>query len=120
MNRNLVLVIELEKKNISKLMIPITLFEKFSSYTFITSFKVIYMSTHSSKYYKLRNIHSIPVRGTTWNIAIQKGKIYIKIKVITFIINFRGNTTVKIDRCKSKKEASVSEVLALFNCSSGG
>ena len=81
-------------KNLSKLMIPITLFEKFSSKTFITSIKVFYMTTHSSKSYKLRNIHSI--RGTAWNIAIQKGKIYnIKIKVIAFIINFGGNKTVR-------------------------
>ena len=42
---------------------------------------------------KLRNIRS---RGTTWNIVIQKGKIYnIKSKVIAFIINFRGNKTIR-------------------------
>ena len=58
------------------------------------SIKVFYMTTHSSKSYELRNIHSI--RGTTWNIAIQKRKIYnIKIKDIAFIINFGGNKTIR-------------------------
>ena len=52
-------------------MIPITLFKKFSSLNFTTSIKVFYMIAHSSKSYKLRNIHSI--RGTTWN----KGKFSI-------------------------------------------
>ena len=41
-------------KSLSKLMIPIALLEKFSSETFITSIKVIYMTS-----YKLRIIHSI-------------------------------------------------------------
>ena len=37
---------------------------------------------------------------------------------IAFIINSGGNKTInKIDRYKSKKGASASEVLALFNCS---
>ena len=79
-------------KSLAKLVISITLFEKFSSLTFITSIKVIYMTTLSSKSYKLRNIHSI--RGTT----IQKVKIYyIKVKVIAFIINFGGNKSLEID-----------------------
>ena len=52
-------------------MITIILFEKFSSETFITSIKAIYMTTHSSKSYKLRNIHN--KKWTTWNAAIQKG-----------------------------------------------
>ena len=76
-------------KRLSKFMVPITLFEKFSCLTFITSIKVNYMHTHSSKSYKLKNINFI--RGTTWNVVIQKEKIYyIKIKVIAFIINFGG------------------------------
>ena len=45
---------------------------------------------------------------------------YIKIKVISFIMILDETKPLEIDRCKSKKEASVSEVLALFNCSSGG
>ena len=44
------------RKSLSKLMIPLTLFENFNSYTFITSIKVFYMTTHSRKSYKLRNI----------------------------------------------------------------
>ena len=75
--------------------------------------QIFYTTTHSSKSYKMRNIHSI--RGTTWNIAIQKGKIYnIKIKVIAFIINLEDRQPLEIDTCKSKKGASVSKVLALL------
>ena len=40
-------------------MIPLTLFEKFSSLTFITSIKVFYVTAHSGKSFKLRKIHSI-------------------------------------------------------------
>ena len=81
-------------KSLSKLMIPIAPFKKFSSSTLITSIKVIYMTTHSRKPYKLINMHFI--KGTMWNVTIQKGKIYyINIKVIAFIINFRGNKTVR-------------------------
>ena len=85
-------------KGLSKLMIPIILFEKFSSQAFITNIYVFFMTTHSSKYYELKNIHSI--RETTWNIATQKWKIYnIKIKVIAFIINLGGNKKPEIERC---------------------
>ena len=56
--------------DLSKLMIPMTLFEKFSSLSFITSIKVFFMTAHSCKSSKLRNIHSI--RGTAWYIAIRK------------------------------------------------
>ena len=81
-------------KSLSKLMIPVILFEKFSSETFITSIKVFYVTKHSGKSYKLKDIHSI--RGKTWNIAIQKRKIYnIKIKVIALIMNFGGNKTIR-------------------------
>ena len=59
-------------ESLSKLMIPIPLFEKYGSETFIRSIKVIYMTTHSSNSYKLKNLH--PVRGTTWNVTIQKGE----------------------------------------------
>ena len=66
---------------------------------------------------KLRNVYTI--RSTTRNITIQKRKIYyIKIKVIALIINFRRNKSISTERCRSKKGASVSEILALFNCSS--
>ena len=50
-----------------------------------------------------------------------KGEVnYIKIKVITFIINLDETKPLEIDRCKSKKGASVSEVLALLSCNSDG
>ena len=45
---------------------------------------------------------------------------YIKIKFIAFIINFGGKKPSERHKCESKKGASVSEVLVLFNCSSGG
>ena len=46
-------------------------------------------------------MHSI--RGTTWNVTIQKGKIYyIEIKDIASIKNFREKQ-LEIDRCLSKK-----------------
>ena len=42
--------------------------------------------------------------------------MYIKIKVIALIINFRRNKSIcNIERCKSLKRDSVSVVLALFN-----
>ena len=48
------------------------------------------MATYSSKSYKVRDMHC--AQWMTWNIAIQKGKIYyIKIKIIGFITNFGGN-----------------------------
>ena len=78
-------------KSLSKLMIPINLFERFGSLAFITSIKGIYMTTNSSNYFKLTNIH--PIKETTW-IAIQEGKIY-NIKIIAFIINCGGNITVR-------------------------
>ena len=67
------------------------------------------MSTHSTKSYKLRNIHSI--RGTTWNIAIQKKEILqYKNESHRVYHKFWRKQTI-VDRCKSKKGASVFEVL---------
>ena len=82
-------------------MIPITLFEKSGTSAFIRSIKVfyMYMTTHSSKFYELRNIKFI--RRMTWNIAILERKIYnIKIKVIGFIINLEETKPLEIERCK--------------------
>ena len=54
-------------------------------------------------------------RGTS---PSRKGNFdYIKIKIVSFIISFGGNCTI---RFKSKKGASVSEEFALFNWSSVG
>ena len=48
-------------------------------------------------------------------------KIYnLKIKIIAFIINFAWNKPIKIDKCKSKNGALVSEAFALFNWTSEG
>ena len=49
------------------------------------------------------------------NITIYKKKIHnIKIKIISFIINFSLQKPSDIDKCKSKNEASASDTLALF------
>ena len=45
---------------------------------------------------------------------------YIKIKIIALIIILDETNPFEIDKCKSKNGASISEVLALFNCSSDG
>ena len=80
--------------------------------------EVCNMMADSSKPNKLRNVYTI--RSTARNVTIQKRKIYyVKIKVIALIINLRRNKSIcnrKI-RCKSEKGSSVSEILALFNCS---
>ena len=79
------------------------------------------MTRHSSKPNKLRNVN--PVRDSAVNVTIQKWKIYyIKIKIIALIINLDETDPFEIDtcKCKSKDGASVSELLALFNCSSDG
>ena len=44
-------------ESLSKFMIPIIMFEKFRSKTFITTIKVIYMPTHSSKSYNKYTPH---------------------------------------------------------------
>ena len=49
----------------------------------------------------------------------KKENLQVKINVIMFIINLEETKPLEIERCKSKKGASVSKVLALFNCSSG-
>ena len=82
-------------------------------------FEVRNMIADSSKSNTLQNVYNI--RSTTRNVAILKRKIYyVKTKVIALIINFRRKIPFATERCKSKKGASVSEVLALFNCSSDG
>ena len=101
-------------------MIPITLFEKFGPFTFILSVEVRNMIADFSKPNKLRNVYTI--RSTTRNVTIPKRKIYyIKIKVVALIINFRRTNPYGTETdVNLKKGASVSEILALFNCSSGG
>ena len=72
------------------------------------------MIADSSKPNKLRNVYTI--RSTTRNVTIQKRKIYhIKIKVIALIINLEETNPFATERCRSKKGASVFEILALFN-----
>ena len=96
-------------------MIPIALLEKFGCKTFISRVEVRYMIADSGKPNKLRNVYTI--RNTARNVTIQKRKIcYIKIKA--YILEEANPFAT--ERCKSKKGASVSVVLALFNCSSGG
>ena len=57
-------------ESISKFMIPIAQLEEFGSATFITGIEINYMTRHSSKPNKLRNLN--PVRGRTGNVTIQK------------------------------------------------
>ena len=88
----MVLPIELGK-SLSKLMIPIPCLRSLADKHLL----------HKRDDLKSRH----PKRGK---------KYYIKIKVITFIINFGGKTPLKIHRCISKKGAAVSEVVVFFNC----
>ena len=75
------------------------------------------MIADSSKPNMLRNVYAI--RSTTRNVTIQKRKVnYFKIKVVAFILE--ETNPFAIESCKSKNEASVSVLFALFNCSSGG
>ena len=72
------------------------------------------MTTHSNKSYKLRNIHSI--RGTTWNVTIQKGKIYcIKIKIITVIKILEETEPLEIDRYTRGYQKVRAPMPLLFN-----
>ena len=72
------------------------------------------MIADSSKPNKLQNVHTM--RSTTRNVTIQKRKIYyVKVKVIALIIIIEETNPFATERCKSKKGASVSEILALFN-----
>ena len=44
--------------------------------------------------------------------SVTLDELLMKAKVIAFIINFGDKKTLEIERCNSKKGASVSEVLA--------
>ena len=79
-------------KRLTKFMISISLSEKFGCQNLIMSIKVINMTGHSSKSNKLRNINTIGCQVR--NITIQKWKIH-NIKIISFIINFSLNKTIR-------------------------
>ena len=102
------------RKRLKKFMITISLPKELGGKGFITTAEVIYVRRCSSETNKLRYIHSI--RGTPRDITIEEQEInYIKFTIVPFIINFSGNCTIRFDKFKSKKVASVSEELALFN-----
>ena len=64
------------------------------------------MTTHSSKSYKLGNVHSI--RWTTWNVAIQKGIIYyikIKLMYIPLLSMARGHPPPHCENTQVLREA---------------
>ena len=88
-------------------MIPIALLERFT-----LRVGVRYIIADSSKPHKGRNLYTI--RSTARNVTIQKRK--------NFISKSKSSRVTKnpfaIKRCQYKKGASVSVVLALFNCSS--
>ena len=70
-------------------MIPIALLEKFSSYNFITGFKVSHLTRHSSEPNKLRNENPIKGRSGNGTSPFKNEKnYYVKIKVRALIINF--------------------------------
>ena len=50
----------------------------------------------------------------------KREKLLSKSKSSRLSLIMEETKPLEIDRCKSKKGASVSEVLAQFNCSSGG
>ena len=62
-------------KSLSKLMVPIILYEKFCSLTFITSIKVIYMTTHSDKSNRLRKTYSRAKVCAQWRILKPPGSL---------------------------------------------
>ena len=60
--------------------------------------EIIYMTRHSSKPNKLRNVN--PVRGRTGNVTIQKWKIYyVKIKAIEIL---NETNPIEIDKWNPK------------------
>ena len=71
------------------------------------------MTRHSGEPNKLRDINTVGC--STRNISIQVREIYnLKIKIIALIIIFFEISPSKIDKCKSKNGASVSDEFALF------
>ena len=101
---------------IAKFMIRIALFEKFLSSQFIVSVEASSIARFSSKSDELRNISYIGCRaflkGTHHH--LKNGNCNSKIKIVTFIINFGRKISLEMNKCKSKNEASVSEVFALL------
>ena len=73
----------------------ITMPKEFGGKGFITTVEVNYVRSCSRETNKLRYVHSI--RGTPRDVRdIEERKInYIKIKIVTFIINFSGNCTIR-------------------------
>ena len=94
-------------------MISISLSEKFCRQNLITSIKVIDMTGHSRKTNKLRNIkhhrmsNEEPSRNGRFTISKSKSSRLSKILVL--------KNPSDVHKCKSKNDASVSAMLALFN-----
>ena len=77
------------------------------------------MIADSSKPNKLRNVYTI--RSIARNLTIQKTEnlLYQNQRHRAYH-KLEETNPFSIERCRSKKRASVSVALALFNCSSGG
>ena len=103
------------RKRLAKFKVTIALPKKFDSKGFVTAIKITKIRS-SDDSYKLRDVY--PFLGTPGDIAIQKREIdYVKVKIVLFIILLVETVPLDIHRFKSKKGASVSEKMALFNWS---
>ena len=103
----------------TKFMKPVTLFEEFISYKQITAIKVFQQGTSSSNSNKLENVYTVWSR--MGHISIQKRIINnAKIKIFPFVVNTRRNLLFVIQRLRSKNDALLFEMLALFKVSSYG
>ena len=82
------------RKRLTKFKITTALPKKFGSKGFITVVKVIKIWRSSGESNKLRYVY--PIWGTQGDIAIQKREIdFIKTRIVSFIINFGGNRTIR-------------------------
>ena len=75
-------------------MITIALPKELGYKGFVTTAEVTYARRCYSETNKLRYVHSIG--GTSRDIAVDEREInYIKIKIVSFIINFSWNPTIR-------------------------
>ena len=84
-------------------MITIALFKELVGEGFVTAIEVTNMRICCSETNMLRYVHSI--RGTPRDLAVKEREInYIKIEIVTFIINVSGNCTIRYDYIQIKKK----------------
>ena len=78
-------------------MITVALSKELGFKGFVTTVEVTYARRCSSETNKLRYVHS--TEDTSRDIAVEEREInymYIKIKIVPFIINFSWNRTIRI------------------------